>query len=29
MNGDSYDLKKWNERGVGKLPGHMGIVLPG
>ncbi len=27
MNGESDALKKWNERGVGKLPGHMGIVF--
>ena len=27
MNGEWDALKKWNERGVGKLPGHMGIVF--
>jgi uncharacterized protein (TIGR00369 family) len=27
MSPESDALQKWNERGVGKLPGHMGIVF--
>ncbi len=27
MDSESDALKKWNERGAGRLPGHMGIVF--
>jgi uncharacterized protein (TIGR00369 family) len=27
VNDGSLSLEKWNERGTGKLPGHLGIVF--